>query len=156
MEGTKIYEAATASDVAEATAVRNDTTFSFSESDSGIEITEMYAEYKPYGLEYVRGGTNGADALYFGGTRVRSFLDVISSNGEAFDSGKFQGSMRNFNDPMGEGEVDLYTVRDAEGNLTGIEAYSQEEFDARTEDRANGIDVAVEEAAVATLETQTP
>ncbi len=62
--------------------------------------------------------------------------------------------MIKLNSPDGEGEVDVYTVRDygkpdADGNgtLTDIKAYSQEEFDARTKneyenDKAPGVNTA--------------
>lgn len=66
----------------------------------------------------------------------------MSSNGETFSSGNFKGSMRQINNPDGKGEVDVYAVRDygkpdADGNgtLTGIDQYSQEEFDARTKEQ---------------------
>ena len=73
---------------------------------------------------------------YFNGEKVRFFRDVLTSNGESLTNGKFKGTMRTFN---GNGTIDIYTVRDfsnldasGNGTLTGIEKFSQEEFDERT------------------------
>lgn len=101
------------------------------------ELAELYAVYEPFGLTY----DIEQDCLYYNGKRVRQFIDILTSNGESLTSGKFKGSMRQINSPDGKGEVDVYTVRnykktDTNGNgtLTDVKAYSQEEFDARTED----------------------
>ena len=74
------------------------------------------------------------DQWYFNGEEVRYFRDVLTSNGESLTSGKFQGEMRTLG--SGVGTIDIYTVRDYghlnsehHGTLTGIEKYSQEEFD---------------------------
>lgn len=101
------------------------------------ELAELYEVYGPFGLTY----DMEQDSLYYNGKRVRQFIDILTSNGESLTSGKFKGSMRQINSPDGKGEVDVYTVRDykktdtnGNGTLTGVKAYSQEEFDARTED----------------------
>ncbi len=101
------------------------------------ELAELYAVYEPFGLIY----DIEQDYLYYNGKRVRQFIDILTSNGESLSGGKFKGSMRQINSPDGSGEVDVYTVRDykktdtnGNGTLTDVKAYSQEEFDARTED----------------------
>lgn len=101
------------------------------------EYAKLYAVYEPFGLTYDK----KQDCFYYNGKLVRQFIDILTSNGESLTSGKFKGSMRQINSPAGKGEVDVYTVRDYEkpdadgnGTLTGVRAYSQEEFDARTKD----------------------
>ena len=101
------------------------------------ELAELYAVYEPFGLTY----DIEQDYLYYNGKRVRQFIDILTSNGEPLEGGKFKGSMRQINSPDGKGEVDVYTVRDykktdtnGNGTLTDVKVYSQEEFDARTED----------------------
>ena len=58
-------------------------------------------------------------------------------------SGKFRGEMRTLG--SGVGTIDIYTVRDYSrlnsenhGTLTGIEKYSQEEFDGHTQSGISG------------------
>ncbi len=92
----------------------------------------------PFGLTYDKKNS----CLYYNGKLVRYFTDIMSSNGETFSSGNFKGSMRQINNSDGKGEVDVYAARDygkpdADGNgtLTGINQYSQEEFDARTKEQ---------------------
>ena len=98
----------------------------------------MYAVYEPFGLTYDK----KQDCFYYNGKLVRQFVDVLASNGEALESGKFKGSMRSMSNE--EGTIDVYAVRDystidADGNgeLTGVKASSQEEFDKLTKERAN-------------------
>ena len=74
---------------------------------------------------------------------VRYFRDVLTSNGESLTSGKFRGEMRTLG--SGVGTIDIYTVRDYghlnsehHGTLTGIEKYSQEEFDEHTQAGMSG------------------
>ena len=71
------------------------------------------------------------------------FRDVLTSNGESLTSGKFRGEMRTLG--SGVGTIDIYTVRDYghlnsehHGTLTGIEKYSQEEFDEHTQAGMSG------------------
>ncbi len=101
------------------------------------EMKETAAEYKAFGVTY-----NAATGQwYYHGKKVRYFLDVLTSNGKKPDSGEFKGTIRNFYGD--EGTVDIYTVRDfhtpdenGNGTLTAVEAYSRQEFDARTRENA--------------------
>lgn len=102
-------------------------------------INTWLAEYKDFGVTYDKEN----DQWYWGGEKVRYFRDVLTSNGESLSGGKFHGTMRTLGN--GNGNIDIYTIRDfdnpnAEGNgtLTGIEAYSQEEFDEHTNAHSNG------------------
>ncbi len=88
------------------------------------ELAKVYAVYEPFGLTY----NKKQNCLYYDGKLVREFIDILSSNGEALESGKFKGSMRQFGSPDGKGEVDIKAVRDytklnadGEGELIGIE-----------------------------------
>lgn len=95
---------------------------------------QEFEQYEPYGLIY-----NAEDGrLYFDGKLVRYFEDMYPMGND----GEKAGSVFSSND----GEVDVYAVRDLsgdivrnadgsfdpQGKLLGVEAYSQEEFDART------------------------
>ena len=78
-----------------------------------------------------------SDQWYFNGEKVRFFRDVLTSNGEGLTNGKFKGSIRTLG--SGDGTIDIYTVRDFDrpdafgnGTLTGVEKYSQGEFDEHT------------------------
>lgn len=97
------------------------------------EIKKMAEEYEPFGVTY----DADQDVWYYNGEKVRFFRDILTSNGESLEGGKFKGSMR----LMGkeEGSVDIYTIRDygtvnsdGNGTLTGVGKYSQEEFDRRS------------------------
>ncbi|MCM1049946.1 MAG: hypothetical protein NC433_16140 [Clostridiales bacterium] len=97
------------------------------------ELEEIAKEYETFGVTYDAQN----DQWYFNGEKVRFFRDVLTSNGESLTSGNFKGTMRTFNS---NGTIDIYTVRDflnldtsGNGTLTGIEKFSQEEFDARTQ-----------------------
>ncbi len=88
------------------------------------ELAEMYSVYEPFGLTYDK----EKDYFYYNGKLVREFVDILSSNGEALEGGKFHGSMRQLGNPNGEGEVNVKAVRDytklnadGEGELIGIE-----------------------------------
>lgn len=94
---------------------------------------KLVEEYKAWGLTYDAGN----DQLFFNGEKVRYFQDVLTSNGEGLTSGKFKGEMRTLGN--GTGTVDIYSIRDysrldseKHGTLTGIEKFSQEEFDEHT------------------------
>lgn len=85
------------------------------------ELEKMAAEYQPFGVMY----DAKKDQWYFKGEKVRYFQDILTSNGESPNSGKFKGSMRSFGNE--DGTIDIQAVRDygkpnAEGNgtLTGI------------------------------------
>ena len=97
------------------------------------ELEERAKEYEAFGVTY----DIKNDQWYFNGEKVRFFRDVLTSNGEGLTSGKFKGSMRVLG--SADGTVDIYTVRDfahpdtsGNGTLTGIEKYSQAEFDEHT------------------------
>lgn len=72
------------------------------------ELAKFYAEYAPFNLTY----NKKEDRLYYNGKLVLEFMDILSSNGESLEGGKFSGSMRNWNNPDNKGEVSVKTVRD--------------------------------------------
>lgn len=100
---------------------------------SAKELEDMAKEYEEFGLTY----DAKEDQWYFEGEKVRYFQDVLTSNGENLTKGGFHGSLRT---SWSEGgTVDVYTVRDhanpnasGDGTLTGVEKFSQEEFDEHT------------------------
>ena len=101
---------------------------------SAKELEDMAKEYEAFGVTY----DIKNDQWYFNGEKVRFFRDVLTSNGEGLTSGQFKGSMRLLG--SADGTVDIYTVRDfahpdtsGNGTLTGIEKYSQAEFDEHTQ-----------------------
>ncbi|QNL43444.1 hypothetical protein H8790_08055 [Oscillibacter hominis] len=106
---------------------------------SARELAALYAEYQPFGLSY----DAERDTLLWDGQTVRYFCDVRSSNGEAPESGRFQGVITtHWTDG---GTVDVLTVRDYErpdgdgnGALTRLEACTQAEFEARTAAQSQG------------------
>lgn len=113
-------------------AVRNPAPISAVSGDpvSAKDIQEMAEEYGKFGVTY----DAAEDQWYFNGEKVRYFRDILTSNGESLGSGKFNGAIRTLGN--GNGNVDIYTVRDYQnlnasryGTLTGIEKYSQKEFD---------------------------
>ena len=92
-----------------------------------------FSPYTPYGLKW----DEDKEALFWNGRRVRYFLDGADLDG--------MGGMAiwlEYADGELEGEVDVRAVRkrvknadgsiDPMGPLTGLETYSQAEFDART------------------------
>ncbi len=88
------------------------------------ELAKEYSVYEPFGLNYDK----EKNCFYYDGKLVREFMDILSSNGEALESGKFKGSMRQLMSPDGKGEVNIRAVRDytklnadGEGELIGIE-----------------------------------
>lgn len=110
---------------------------------------ENFAEYEPYGLTL-----NKADGrLYYNGHKVRYFEDMYPVDEENLAGTVVQ---------MPDGEVDVHSVRDLSdpiirnedgsfdpsGVLIGLEAYSQEEFDARTESIQRGTDEISAQSAV--------
>ena len=97
------------------------------------ETARLVGEYKAFGLTYDADN----DQIFFNGEKVRYFQDVLTSNGENLTSGKFKGEMRTLGN--GTGTVDIYSIRDysrpdheKHGTLTGIEKFSQKEFDEHT------------------------
>lgn len=98
------------------------------------EREKMLKEYSSFGLTY----DAKDDQWYLGDEKVRFCRDVLISNGESLTGGKFKGAIRTFESTNG-GIIDIYTVRDftnpnadGYGTLTGIEKYSQQEFDEHT------------------------
>ena len=103
------------------------------EPTSAKEFEEMAKEYAAFGVTYEA----KENRWYLGDEKVRFCRDVLTSNGESMTGGKFKGSMRTFEST--DGTIDIYTVRDfanlndaGYGTLTGIEKYSQKEFDEHT------------------------
>lgn len=90
----------------------------------GVEMTPaekeaLYAPYAAFGLDY----NAKADTLTYQGKRVRNFMDIKQSNGEALNSGHFKGVMTCIGGE--DGEIDVETIRDftkpdADGNGTLI------------------------------------
>ncbi len=86
------------------------------------EEAAFYAPFAPYGLEY----DANTGHLIYQGRRVREFLDVRQTNGEALSSGRFHGTMTHTYDA--DGEVDVKIIRDydhpdgnGDGALMGIQ-----------------------------------
>ena len=101
------------------------------EVHEGLPTAADFLQYEPYGLQW----DEEKQALFLNGQRVRYFLDGVEvNNGMAIRI--------EYVDAKLEGEIDVHTVRepvengdgsfDPMGKLTGLEKYSQEEFDART------------------------
>lgn len=98
------------------------------------EFEERAKEYEAFGVTY----DIKNDQWYFNGEKVRFFWDVLTSNGEDMTGGRFKGAIRTLG--SADGTVDIYTVRDfsrpdasGNGTLTGVEKYSQAEFDEHTQ-----------------------
>ena len=94
----------------------------------GKTLEEIYSEYAPFGLTYDK----EKNCLIYDGKTVRSFVDALSPQGSILSM---------FNE---KGTIDVSAVRDysdidadGHGKLTGVKAHSQEEFDKRTQERAN-------------------
>lgn len=119
-------------------ALKNPPVQTTASSDEPVSVKErekMIKEYAPFGLTY----DEKDDQWYLGDEKVRFCRDVLISNGESLTGGKFKGALRTFESTNG-GTIDIYTVRDfanpnadGYGTLTGIEKYSQQEFDEHTQ-----------------------
>lgn len=98
------------------------------------EAQAIADEYAAFGVTY----DASIDQWYFNGEKVRFFQDVLASNGESLTGGNFYGAIRSsWNE---NGSIDIYTVRDfanlntsGNGTLTGVEKFSQAEFDEHTQ-----------------------
>lgn len=97
------------------------------------ELEDRAKEYEAFGVTY----DIKNDQWYFNGEKVRFFQDVLISNGESLSGGNFHGALRTLG--SADGTIDIYTVRDftnldanGYGTLTGVEKFSQEEFDEHT------------------------
>lgn len=127
-------------DVRDIEALKNSTSVAMAGTPlEDSETAKLVAEYEAFGVTY----DAEKDQWYFNGEEVRYFRDVLTSNGESLTSGKFRGEMRTLG--SGVGTIDIYTVRDYghlnsehHGTLTGIEKYSQEEFDEHTQAGMSG------------------
>ena len=107
------------------------------EIHEGTATAADFSEYAPFGLEW----DEDKQALFFNGERVRYFCD-----GAEIDGG--MAIYLEYADAELKGEIDVHTVRervdngdgsyDLMGPLTGLEKYSQEEFDARTFNSSSG------------------
>ncbi len=92
-----------------------------------------FAPYEPYGLVW----NEGEKALFWNGQRVRYFLDGVDTDGMGAMAIRLEYADADF-----IGEIDVHTVRqrvqnadgsfDPMGPLTGLEKYSQAEYDMNT------------------------
>ncbi|RRD92520.1 M56 family metallopeptidase [Clostridiales bacterium COT073_COT-073] len=87
------------------------------------ELEKLYSAYKPFGLTYDK----KQDCFYYKGKIVGTFIDIMQTNGESLSSGKFEGTLRQIENPKGEGEIVISTIRDYDkkdefgnGTLIGI------------------------------------
>ena len=102
------------------------------------EAQAIADEYAAFGVTY----DASIDQWYFNGEKVRFFQDVLTSNSESLTGGNFHGAIRSsWNE---NGSIDIYTVRDfanlntsGNGTLTGVEKFSQAEFDEHTQREFN-------------------
>jgi len=92
---------------------------------------DVYSIYEKYGLTY----NNDENRLYYNGKLVRYFEDNQNTDGT------FSG----VTSANADGSVDVHSIRNSAGELTGIEAYSQAAFDTRTSElqKKNGIESSV-------------
>ena len=67
-------------------------------------LAAIAAEYAPYGLT-----CDEEHHWYLDGQRIRTFTDVLTSNGESLTGGDFHGTLRTFS---GDGWIDVRAVRD--------------------------------------------
>jgi len=82
------------------------------------EAQKDFAIYKEYGLTY----NVEVNRLYYNGELVRYFEDYIITAGET------QSVVSSEKD----GNIDLYAVRNSDGELIGVEPFDQADFDLRT------------------------
>ena len=68
-------------------------------------LAAMAAEYAPFGITC----DEKTGQWYLDGEPIRTFTDVLSSNGEDLTGGDFHGTLRTFS---GDGFIDVRTVRD--------------------------------------------
>ncbi|WP_143319752.1 M56 family metallopeptidase [Clostridium sp. HBUAS56010] len=86
-------------------------------------IKNQYAIYEPYGLTY----RENEDKLYYKDQIVRYFIDKYNNGPGILNMWAYDL----------DGTIDLHTTRNnvgLQGILTGIEAYSQEDFNLRTKE----------------------
>jgi len=70
------------------------------------ELAKEYSIYESFGVTYDK----DQDCFYYNGKSVRSFWDVLSSNGESLTGGQFSGDIRSMG--SADGEIDIIAVRD--------------------------------------------
>ena len=106
---------------------------SFGGSLDAKELEDMAKEYAAFGVTY----DAKKNQWYFNGEKVCLIRDVLTSDGESLTNGKFHGAIRTLESI--NGTIDIYTIRDftnpntsGHGSLTGIEKFSQFEFDEHT------------------------
>ena len=148
---TGFVTVANASNISQANNVGNTTTEKATDKSiagdgarvmSDEEIKQMFAEfdrnnadvysiYEKYGLTY----NNDENRLYYNGKLVRYFEDNQNTDGT------FDGVIS----ANADGSIDVHSVRNSAGELTGVEAYNQTAFDARTSDlqKKSGIESSV-------------
>lgn len=92
---------------------------------------DMFTVYEKYGLTY----NKDENRLYYDGKLVRYFEDNQNTDGT------FSG----VTSANADGSIDVHSIRNSAGELTGIEAYSQATFDTRTSElqKKNGIESSV-------------
>jgi len=86
------------------------------------DAERIFMAYRPFGLVH----DSRSNRLYFHGEPVRFFEDIVSEN-------------HRMRWPFRDGSVDVRAVRDAGGELVGVEAFSRQEFDDRTPALAGAI-----------------
>lgn len=117
-------------------AIKNQQPIAIASGDgipSAKELENVADEYAAFGVTY----DAKEDQWYWNGEKVRFIWDILTSNGESLTGGNFHGTLRSLESP--EGTIGIYTVRDfatpdisGNGTLTGMEMFSQEEFNKRT------------------------
>ncbi len=103
------------------------------------ETAKFVAEYEAFGVTY----DAEKDQWYFNGEEVRYFRMFSLLMVKVSPAENLRGEMRTLG--SGVGTIDIYAVRDYghlnsehHGTLTGIEKYSQEEFDEHTQAGMSG------------------
>lgn len=76
----------------------------------GKTFSQIFSQYKDFGIEYKEQSGSGRGNVYYNGQLVNLFVD-INSDGEVFT---FQS--------MDKGEISVYTVYDEKGKLIGVNA----------------------------------
>lgn len=90
-------------------------------SASEEKMDSPYAAYSKYGITY----DEKTDSLFYNNERIRYFEDDSTFyNGD----NTISGSLFFHTDKTGEGDVDIYTVRDSQNELTGTRTATEDEF----------------------------
>ena len=127
------------------------------DTQEAIATSADFTQYAPFGLAW----NNSEKILYLNGQRVRYFLDGVEVDGSGGMSIYLE-----YADAELKGDIDVHTVRErvqnADGSvnfmgpLSGLEKYSQAEFDARTfnDPSLDAITYAYQEFAQEAAETE--